>query len=88
MSIFTFKFLVFVKILILFLDEYDGSIANDHVFCRDRVSIHPLKNLRLIISAFHNNLLNSVTLFMGICMYSYTYVPFNKYAKESSINDN
>ena len=44
--------------------SYDGNITNDHIFYRDRVSIHPLKNLKLIKSAFHNNLLNSVTVLM------------------------
>ena len=64
----------------------DDNFESAHVFCRDIDSIHPLKNLRLIISAFQNNLLNSVTVLMCICMCFYAYVPFSKYARESSID--
>ena len=66
--------------------SHDGSIANDHVFCRDVDSIRPLKSLRLVISAFHNDLLNSVTVLMCMCMCLYAYVPFSKYARDSSID--
>ena len=68
------------------IKSYDGNIKSAHVFYRDSVSIHPLKNLRHFESAVHNNLLNSETLLMCICMCLYAYVLFSKYAKESSID--
>ena len=56
------------------IESHDGNVRSAHVFYRDRVSIHPLKNLRHIESAFDNNLLNSGTTL------------FSKYARESSID--
>ena len=63
----------------------DDHIEGAHVFCRDIGFIHPLKNMRLLKSAFYN-LLNSETLLLCICMCLYAYVSFSKYAKESSIH--
>ena len=40
---------------------HDGIIKNAHVFIRDSVSTHSLKNLRHLESAVYNNLLNSET---------------------------
>ena len=55
------------------IKSYDGNIKSAHVFYGDSVSIHPLKNLRLIKSAF-DNLLNSETMF------------FSEYADQSFFN--
>ena len=54
------------------IESHDGNVRSAQVFYRDRVSIHPLKNLRHVESAFDNNLLNSGTTL------------FSKYATESS----
>ena len=56
------------------IESHDGNVRSAQVFYKDRISIHPLKNLRHIESAFDNNLLNSGTTL------------FSKYAGESSIN--
>ena len=63
----------------------DGTVKGAQVFYKDIDSIHPLKNLRLIKSAF-DILLGSVTLLTCICMCFYAYVLFSKYARESSID--
>ena len=59
------------------IKSYDGNIKSAHVFYRDSVSIRSLKNLKHFESAVHNNLLNSETLLMCICMCLYAYVPFS-----------
>ena len=43
------------------IKSHDGEIRSAQVFYRDRVSIHPLKNLRHVESAFDSNLFNSGT---------------------------
>ena len=44
------------------IESHDGNVRSAQVFYRDRISIHPLKNLRHIESALDNNLLNSGTM--------------------------
>ena len=54
------------------IKSHDGNVRSAQVFYKGRVSIHPLKNMRHVESAFENNLLNSGTTL------------FSKYATESS----
>ena len=63
----------------------DGNIEGALIFCRDMGSIHPLKNMTLFKSAVCS-LLSSETSLTCICMCLYAYMPFSKYAKESSID--
>ena len=55
----------------------DGNIEGALIFCRDMGSIHPLKNMTLLKSLIYN-LLKSETLFLGICMCFYAYVPLSQ----------
>ena len=63
----------------------DGNIEGVLIFCRDMGSIHPLKNMTRFKSAVCS-LLSSETSLTCICMCLYAYMPFSKYAKESSID--